>query len=149
MSVSTSNMLGRIALVLMLTVATAVAQDKCCQGSVTARNDSLAVPSNCPSVTTIAPADGQWQTSNNAACPTSQPNCLRILCSSDGADKVTRYTLSQFCHTNIDDAIAQTKKAGNNMIVPVAMTCTSAGAWLRPTASVTLLLALVLASALN
>ena len=142
-------MLGRIALVLMLTVATAVAQDKCCQGSVGATNNSLAVPSNCPSVTTNTPAAGQWQTSNNAACPSSSPNCIRLLCSFDGTDKVTHYTLIQLCHTNVDDAIALMKKSGNNMIVPVDMTCTSAGAWLRPTASVTLLLALVLASALN
>jgi hypothetical protein len=56
---------------------------------------------------------------------------------------VTHYTLIQLCHTNVDDAIALMKKSGNNMIVPVDMTCTSAGAWLRPS-----LLALALSCAL-
>ena len=126
-------MLGRIALVLMLTVATAVAEDKCCQGQVGATNNSLAVPSNCPSVTTIAPADGQWQTSNNAACPTSQPNCVRVRCSYDDSFfKVKHFTLAQLCHTSSDAAAAEFVKSANNMPIPMAMTCTSAGAWLRP-----------------
>ena len=106
------------------TTVTETAAEKCCQGSISGVG-ALSVPSSCP------PTGGaDWQTDSNTACPSEKPNCVQVTCHMQLAGVST---LRQLCHTSASDAIEEMHNSPLNlMFQQVQLTCTSAGAWLRP-----------------
>lgn len=127
------QMNGSCASVSAATV-TDTAGEKCCQGSISGVG-ALSVPSTCPT------GGADWHTDSNTACPSEKPNCVQVTCHMQ-LEGISM--LRQLCHTSASDAIEEMHNSPLNlMFQQVQLTCTSAGAWLRPS-----LLALALSCAL-